>query len=250
MTFRFIAAKRAEHSIAIMCRVLEVSRSGYPRLGPQRPLSARAVEGCAADGADPRVVFRCAVARTARRGSGPISPSATAERISPQAGRAADAPSPASRPARRGEVARQHHDPAWPACASPTISSNRTFSAAAPKPGLGRGQSPTCAHGRGWALYLVAVQDLYSPPASSAGQWPDHMRARARHGRARDGPRPPPPPTPGPDLALRPRAAKFVSLSFGQKARAAGIAQVDGQQGRLLRQRRRRELLRDTQERN
>jgi len=27
--FGFIAAKRAEHSIKLMCRVLEVSRSGY-----------------------------------------------------------------------------------------------------------------------------------------------------------------------------------------------------------------------------
>ena len=27
--FRFIAAKKTEHSIQIMCRVLEVSRSGY-----------------------------------------------------------------------------------------------------------------------------------------------------------------------------------------------------------------------------
>ena len=29
MTFRFIAARRTEHSIAIIRRVLEVSRSGY-----------------------------------------------------------------------------------------------------------------------------------------------------------------------------------------------------------------------------
>ena len=43
MTFRFIAAKRAEHSIAIMCRVLEVSRSGY-HAWAHRPASARAVE--------------------------------------------------------------------------------------------------------------------------------------------------------------------------------------------------------------
>ncbi len=27
--YRFIAAEKAAHSIAIMCRVLEVSRSGY-----------------------------------------------------------------------------------------------------------------------------------------------------------------------------------------------------------------------------
>jgi hypothetical protein len=32
--FRFIAAKKTEHSVKTMCRVLEVSRSGFtPRLG-------------------------------------------------------------------------------------------------------------------------------------------------------------------------------------------------------------------------
>jgi putative transposase len=42
-TFRFIAAKRTEHSIALMCRVLEVSRSGY-HAWMLRPLSPRGVE--------------------------------------------------------------------------------------------------------------------------------------------------------------------------------------------------------------
>jgi len=40
--FRFIAAKKTEHSIQIMCRVLEVSRSGY-HAWATRPPSARAV---------------------------------------------------------------------------------------------------------------------------------------------------------------------------------------------------------------
>ena len=40
--FRFIAAKKTEHSIQIMCRVLEVSRSGY-HAWAVRPPSARAV---------------------------------------------------------------------------------------------------------------------------------------------------------------------------------------------------------------
>jgi putative transposase len=40
--FRFIAAKKTEHSIQIMCRVLEVSRSGYHPWAI-RELSARAV---------------------------------------------------------------------------------------------------------------------------------------------------------------------------------------------------------------
>jgi putative transposase len=41
--FGFIAAKRAEHSIAIMCRILEVSRSGFHAWAAREP-SARAVE--------------------------------------------------------------------------------------------------------------------------------------------------------------------------------------------------------------
>jgi putative transposase len=40
--FRFIAAKKAEHSIKIMCRVLEVSRSGCDAWARREP-SARAV---------------------------------------------------------------------------------------------------------------------------------------------------------------------------------------------------------------
>jgi putative transposase len=40
--FGFIAAKRAEHSIKIMCRVLEVSRSGFHAWAAREP-SARAV---------------------------------------------------------------------------------------------------------------------------------------------------------------------------------------------------------------
>ena len=42
MIFRFIAAKKTEHSIQIMCRVLEVSRSGY-HAWAVRPPSARAI---------------------------------------------------------------------------------------------------------------------------------------------------------------------------------------------------------------
>ena len=40
--FRFIAATKAEHSIKIMCRVLEVSRSGFHAWERRAP-SARAL---------------------------------------------------------------------------------------------------------------------------------------------------------------------------------------------------------------
>jgi putative transposase len=47
--FRFIAAKKAEHSIKIMCRVLEVSRSGFHAWAAREP-SARAVADAALSG--------------------------------------------------------------------------------------------------------------------------------------------------------------------------------------------------------
>ena len=47
--FRFIAAKRAEHSIQVMCRVLEVSRSGFHAWVRREP-SARAVVDAALSG--------------------------------------------------------------------------------------------------------------------------------------------------------------------------------------------------------
>ena len=50
--YRFIAAEKASHSIAIMCRVLEVSRSGLSRLDATATGPARA-RGRAADRADP-----------------------------------------------------------------------------------------------------------------------------------------------------------------------------------------------------
>jgi hypothetical protein len=68
--FRFIAAKKTEHSIQIMCRVLEVSRSGYHAWAVREPLSSGGrrpgVDG--ADRGDPRAVaLHVRVAAGARR---------------------------------------------------------------------------------------------------------------------------------------------------------------------------------------
>jgi len=57
--FRFIAAKRAEHSIQIMCRVLEVSRSGF-HAWVVRDLSTRAL-------ADEKLAARIATIHTGSR---------------------------------------------------------------------------------------------------------------------------------------------------------------------------------------
>ncbi len=74
--FGFIAAKKAEHSITIMCRVLEVSRSGFHAWQARKP-SARALE-------DERLtvrireIQRTTARSTGRRGCMPSWCSATA----------------------------------------------------------------------------------------------------------------------------------------------------------------------------
>ena len=60
MIFGFVAAKKAEHSITTMCRVLEVSRSGFHAWAARRP-SARAVE-------DAQLLERIAAIHRATRG--------------------------------------------------------------------------------------------------------------------------------------------------------------------------------------
>jgi putative transposase len=95
----------------------------------------------------------------------------------------------------------------------------------------------------GW-LYLAAVQDAYSRRIVGWAMT-EHMRtelvadalqmavARRR-------------PEPG-LIHHSDQGSQYVALGFGQQARDAGIG-LDGIQGRRLRQRRRRELLRDDQE--
>jgi putative transposase len=66
--FEFVAAEKAEHSIKTMCRVLEVSRSGF-HAWQSRPPSARTVADAALTERIQEIHARNRKA-TGRRGSG------------------------------------------------------------------------------------------------------------------------------------------------------------------------------------
>jgi putative transposase len=221
MTFRFIAARRTEHSIAIMCRVLGVSRSGY-HAWAQRPLSARGVE-------DARLTARICELFPKRRGAygspriwadlvlddGERISRKRVERLMRLAGLSAS-------PTRqwRGTTIRV----AGVRVADDLV--DRKFASGAPN----RVWVADITYLRTWQgwLYLVAVQDLYSRRIVGWSM-ADHMRAELvtdalemalAHRR------------PDPGLIWHSdQGSQFVSLAFGQKARAAGIAQSMGSRG-------------------
>jgi putative transposase len=219
--FWFIAAKKAEHSIKTMCRVLGVSRSGF-HAWERRPPSARALE-------DERLTERIgAIHRTHRRVYG--SPRIHAElrmangvrvgrkrveRLMRQAGIT-------------GMVARKRgrttvRVPGVRVCEDLV---DRAFLAAAPNR-LWVADITYLRTWEGW-LYLVAVQDIYSRRIVGWAM-ADHMRtelvtdalAMALAQRR-----------PAPGLIWHSdQGSQFVSLAFGQQARAAGIAQSMGSRG-------------------
>ena len=219
--FRFIATEKASHSIAILCRVLEVSRSGY-HAWRRRPPGPRAVE-------DARLTERIRELHTKRRGvygspriwsdlvldDGERIGRKRVERLMRQAGlsglitkkwRATTIRVPGVR------VAEDLLD--------------RNFAAGAPN----RCWVADITYLRTWEgwLYLVAVQDLYSRRIVGWAM-ADHLRAELV--------------TDALQMALARRrpargliwhsdqGSQFVSLAFGQKARAAGIAQSMGSKG-------------------
>jgi len=219
--FRFIAAKKAEHSIKTMCRVLGVSRSGF-HAWQTRPSSARALQ-------DERLTARiCEIHRANRRVYG--SPRIHAEL------RLADGVRVGRKRVERlmrqagitGMVARKRgrttiRVPGVRVCEDLV---DRAFLAAAPN----RRWVADITYLRTWEgwLYLVAVQDVFSRRIVGWSM-ADHMRTELV--------------TDALQMALAQRrpdpgliwhsdqGSQFVSLAFGQQARAAGIAQSMGSRG-------------------
>jgi len=219
--FGFVLAKKAEHSISIMCRVLEVSRSGYHAWVGRSP-SARAVQ-------DARLTARIAVLHTLRRGvygspriwadlvldDGERLGRKRVERLMREAGLS-------------GLITRK-----WKATTIrvPGVRVaddllDRDFTASGPN----QRWVADITYLRTWQgwLYLVAVQDLYSRRIVGWAM-ADHMRAELvvdalQMALARR--------RPAPGLIWHSdQGSQFVSLAFGQQARAAGIAQSMGSRG-------------------
>jgi putative transposase len=219
--YRFITVEKAAHSIAIMCRVLEVSRSGY-HAWTQRPLAPRTLE-------DARLTERIRELHRKRRGvygspriwsdltvdDGERIGRKRVERLMRQAGLS-------------GLITKKWRATTIrvPGVRVADDLLDRNFAAGAPN----RCWVADITYLRSWEgwLYLVAVQDLYSRRIVG---WAiaDHLRAELvtdalqmalAHRR------------PGPGLIWHSdQGSQFVSLAFGQKARAAGIAQSMGSKG-------------------
>lgn len=219
--FGFIAAKKAEHSIQLMCRVLGVSRSGFHAWAGRRP-SRRAVE-------DERLTRRIVEIHAAnRRVYG--SPRVHAElRLEDglRVGRKR-----VERLMRKAQISgltlkrRGRTTIRVPGVRVAEDLVDRAFAAAAPN----RVWVADITYLRTWEgwLYLAAVQDLYSRRIVGWSM-ADHMRTELV--------------TDALQMALAARrpergliwhsdqGSQFVSLAFGQQARAAGIAQSMGSRG-------------------
>jgi len=219
--FRFVAAKKAEHSIKTMCRVLGVSRSGF-HAWASRPRSARRVD-------DERLLARIREIHAAHRevygsprvhaelvlGDGERIARKRVERLMRQAGLTG------LRPKKRGRTTVRV--PGVRVCEDLV---DRAFLAAAPNR-LWVADITYLRTWEGW-LYLVAVQDVFSRRIVGWAM-ADHMRAelvvdalqmalaRRRPGRGL--------------ICHSDQGSQFVSLAFGQAARDAGIAVSMGSKG-------------------
>jgi len=219
--FGFIAAKRTEHSVKTMCRVLEVSRSGFHAWAKRAPSpralkDARLTERIRRIHAEhrqvygsPRIHAELVMASGERVGRKRV------ERLMRQAGIS-------------GLVARKRgrttvRVPGVRVCEDLV---DRAFMAAAPDR-LWVADITYLRTWEGW-LYLVAVQDVYSRRIVGWAM-DSHMRTelvtdalQMALTRRR----------PAPGLIWHSdQGGQFVSLAFGQQARAAGIAQSMGSRG-------------------
>ena len=219
--FGFIAAKKAEHSIKLMCRVLEVSRSGYHAWAGREP-SARARE-------DERLSDRIGVLHKRSRGTYG-SPRIWSDLVIEDGER----------------IARKRVERLMAKAGLSGMVTKKWKATTVRVPGvrvaddlLERDFTANAANRRwvaditylrtweGW-LYLVAVQDLYSRRIVGWSM-ADNMRTELV--------------TDALQMALAARrpdrglvwhsdqGSQFVALRFGQQARAAGIAQSMGSKG-------------------
>jgi putative transposase len=219
--FGFIAAKKTEHSVKTMCRVLEVSRSGYHAWARREP-SSRALEDERLTGrireihrenrkvyGSPRIHAELRMADGVRVGRKRV------ERLMRQAG--------ISGMVRRRRGRTTISVPGVRVCEDLV---DRAFLASAPNR-LWVADITYLRTWEGW-LYLVAVQDVFSRRIVGWSM-ADHMRTELvtdalqmalAHRR------------PDPGLIWHSdQGSQFVSLAFGQQARAAGIAQSIGSRG-------------------
>jgi putative transposase len=219
--FEFIAAKKAEHPVKTMCRVLDVSRSGYHAWARRAP-SRRAREDARLTGrireihaANRRVYGSPRVHAELRLVDGERVGRKRVERLM----RAAGLSGLQARKWRRTTIR-------VPGVRVAEDLVDRAFMAAVPDR-LWVADITYLRTWEGW-LYLAAVQDVYSRRIVGWSM-ADHMRAELvvdalqmalAHRR------------PAPGLIWHSdQGSQFVSLAFGQAARAAGIAQSMGSRG-------------------
>jgi putative transposase len=219
--FGFIAAKKAEHSIALMCRVLGVSRSGFHAWQARKP-SGRALE-------DARLTVRIAEIHTQFRGvygSPRIHAElvlADGERVGRKRVERLMRAAGISGLIRRRRGRTTIRVPGVRVCEDLV---DRAFAADGPDR-LWVADITYLRTWEGW-LYLAAVQDVFSRRIVGWSM-ADHMRTELvldalamalEHRR------------PAPGLVHHSdQGSQYVSLAFGQTARAAGIAQSMGSRG-------------------
>jgi len=219
--FGFIAAKKAEHSISIMCRVLGVSRSGFHAWQARKP-SKRALE-------DARLTVRIAEIHQRFRGvygsprihaelvlaDGERLGRKRVERLMRAAGISGLVRRRRGRTTIRVPGVRVAEDLV-----------DRAFAADGPDR-LWVADITYLRTWEGW-LYLAAVQDVFSRRIVGWSM-AEHMRSELvldalamalEHRR----------PAPG-LIHHSDQGSQYVSLAFGQTARAAGIAQSMGSRG-------------------